>query len=149
MNQLEQSSNLAIHPQRGCILGHTPESRARAYEKIKQRRKKWFLENGPCQKCGSLERLELDHRDPKTKVSHKIWSWSEARRVEELAKCQVLCRSCHEKKTGQENSDRQGGPKHGTEHMYRNLRCRCDKCLEFRRGVKRRDYARKMAKLRS
>jgi len=46
-------------------------------------------------KCGSWKKLELDHIDPKTKESHKIWSWSEERRNKELKKCQVLCYDCH------------------------------------------------------
>ena len=128
-------------------MGHTPESRARELEKRRTRRENWFLENGPCVECGSDKNLHLDHIDPSTKVSHKIWSWSESRMLEELAKCQVLCRPCHEEKTAKENSERQGGPKHGTAHMYRKFKCRCEKCLAFRREVKKQDYAKKKAKL--
>ncbi len=68
-------------------------------EVVKPRREKWFAENGPCRKCGSWDRLELDHVDPATKVHHAIWSWSEKRRSEELKKCQPLCRVCHKKKS--------------------------------------------------
>jgi 5-methylcytosine-specific restriction endonuclease McrA len=63
------------------------------------RRKAWFDANGPCVKCGSFERLEVDHIDESQKVNHRVWSWSEKRRSEELAKCQVLCYQCHLKKT--------------------------------------------------
>ena len=70
------------------------------YEKVvKGRRKDWIEANGPCAKCGSWDRLEVDHIDPSTKVSHNVWGWSETRRLEELAKCQVLCYSCHKEKT--------------------------------------------------
>jgi 5-methylcytosine-specific restriction endonuclease McrA len=69
----------------------------RAYQLkwLKERRDKWLEENGPCKKCGSEENLHVHHKDPKTKVSHKVWSWAEERRLKELAKCEVLCCSCH------------------------------------------------------
>ena len=48
------------------------------YERVvKTRRKEWFAKNGPCVDCGSWENLELDHEDPKTKISHTVWSWGE------------------------------------------------------------------------
>jgi hypothetical protein len=52
--------------------------------------------------CGSRDHLEIDHRDPGEKLSHRIWSWSPARRDAELAKCQVLCRKHHHAKSGEE-----------------------------------------------
>ncbi|MEM1416560.1 MAG: HNH endonuclease [Myxococcota bacterium] len=58
-----------------------------------------FFAGKSCVKCGSVERLELDHIDPAQKVTHSIWSWSQARREAEIAKCQVLCRRCHKRKT--------------------------------------------------
>jgi len=64
-----------------------------------RRREDWLSANGPCVKCGSWDDLEVDHIDPSKKVSHKVWSWREDRRLEELAKCQVLCRNCHYAKT--------------------------------------------------
>lgn len=66
---------------------------------MKDARKKWFTENGPCKKCGSEESLELDHINPEEKVAHTVWSWTPMRRELELAKCQVLCRKCHREKT--------------------------------------------------
>jgi 5-methylcytosine-specific restriction endonuclease McrA len=68
-------------------------------EWIKRRRNEWFEANGPCKECGSTNDLQLDHIDPKLKVSSHIWSWSQTRRDSELCKCQVLCRACHQKKT--------------------------------------------------
>lgn len=29
------------------------------------------------------------------KINHRVWSWAEARREAELAKCQILCHDCH------------------------------------------------------
>ena len=66
------------------------------------RREKWLKDNGPCVKCGSSKNLEVDHRDPKKKVHHSIWTWSDKRREAELKKCQVLCRKCHKKKSSEE-----------------------------------------------
>ena len=68
-------------------------------EWVQKRRIKWFKENGPCLFCGSEEHLELHHVDPKTKISHKIFSWSKTKRLLELAKCIILCKKCHKKET--------------------------------------------------
>lgn len=54
---------------------------------IKRRRDAWFAENGPCAECGSWDNLRLDHVDASQKVSHNVWSWTEVRRLVELAKC--------------------------------------------------------------
>lgn len=73
----------------------------RKYQKawLQKRRKQWILENGPCVKCGSDKKLEVDHIDPATKTTKAVWSWKHDRRMEELAKCQVLCHCCHKEKT--------------------------------------------------
>jgi hypothetical protein len=64
-----------------------------------ERRQNWLEANGPCVDCGSWECLEVDHVDASLKVSHKVWSWREERRLAELSKCVVRCHSCHLKKT--------------------------------------------------
>lgn len=75
----------------------------REYQKkwISNRRTEWIKANGPCQVCGSDQDLEVDHIDPATKSMHpaRIWSRRQEIRDEELAKCQVLCESCHMAKT--------------------------------------------------
>jgi hypothetical protein len=78
----------------------------KAYQRkwVAKRRSEWLLQHGPCIQCGSWHKLQVDHIDPSTKVSHSIWSWTKKRREEELAKCQVLCCDCHSKKTALENS---------------------------------------------
>lgn len=91
-------------------MGHTKETRKIAYDKIRLRRIEWFSKNGPCSKCGSLDRLELDHVDPKDKIHHCIWSWSEERREAELSKCQVLCHNCHLEKSISETKSRKCPP---------------------------------------
>lgn len=73
--------------------------------KLLARREQWFSGKS-CAYCKSTKRLELDHIDPNTKLrrnDHQCWGWATQRREAELAKCQALCRSCHEKKTGREN----------------------------------------------
>ncbi len=74
----------------------------RAYQRewVAKRRQAWFQDK-KCP-CGSTERLELDHINPRDKEDHKIWSWSAERRNAELAKCQALCYYCHKKKTRKE-----------------------------------------------
>lgn len=95
----------------------------------KAKRRADFFKDKACAKCGSSERLELDHVDPKLKVSHSIWSWSEPKRAAELAKCQVLCHSCHWQKTllSIPKTD------HGRGSMYQRHKCRCDLCREWKR----------------
>ena|ERR1700722_1685199 len=88
-----------------------------------KRRKEWIKNNGPCNLCGSNFRLEVDHVDRQSKVSHRVWSWKESRRIEELSKCQVLCYSCHKKK--------HAAP-HGAFRRYKSG-CRCDLCRSANR----------------
>src|SRR5579863_7150610 len=71
---------------------------------MKARRLTWLQENGPCANCGSWTDLEVDHKDPEQKITHRVWSWKESRRLEELAKCQVLCYNCHKEKSNKERT---------------------------------------------
>ena len=86
--------------------------------------------------CGSTKNLELDHKDPTTKVDRKIWTWSEARRLAEIAKCQVLCRKCHRKKT---NKTVYPDPPHGTttRHDSSRWKCKCQPCKDAHAEAKR------------
>lgn len=116
-----------------CVTITHMNERRREY--LRDYQKKWLrnnrlavLEGKSCVSCGGTERLEFDHIDPKTKISHSIWSWSKERRASELAKCQILCRSCHKKKTA---ADMGWTVPHGSSNRYRRYGCRCDVC---RRG---------------
>lgn len=113
-------------------MSYKDPDRQRQYQReyCSKRRLKWIEENGPC-KCGSKERLEVDHIDPKTKVTHNVWSWTKSKRDEELAKCQVLCYDCHKEKTKQ--SQRKPPPPHGTLRRYKSntYPCRCDSCKDI------------------
>lgn len=99
--------------------------------RLSARRRKWLEENGPCVICGSKEKLEVDHIDPATKVSHKVWSWSEKRLLEELKKCQVLCLEHHQQKSRLYYASL---VKHGTLTMYNKYGCRCELCRELKRS---------------
>lgn len=72
---------------------------------------------GVCCKCGSTDRLEIDHIDPNKKVlgSNGLAMASEERFLRELEKCQLLCKPCHIKKTSSEYdaSNAPRGEKHG------------------------------------
>ena len=62
-----------------------------------------YFEDRSCVKCGSTEKLELDHIDPSTKKynPNRLWSMSDSNpdKMAELSKCQVLCKECHDGKT--------------------------------------------------
>lgn len=120
----------------------TPEGR-RAYQREYQREymKRWarerraeFFAGKSCVQCGSTERLELDHVDPSQKTSHRIWTWSKARRDEETAKCQILCHDCHQIKSSAEQAAR---VKCGTEWSYRKG-CRCEECRTEVSAIRKR-----------
>lgn len=74
------------------------EKRKYDREWVANRRKEYFKDK-KCAKCGSTKDLQLDHINPETKITNRIWSWSKNRREEELKKCQVLCKKCHKEKT--------------------------------------------------
>lgn len=88
------------------------------------RRRADFLQGKKCP-CGSVEKLELHHREPRHKTDHRIWSWTLERRTAEIAKCDVLCRKCHENAT---RIQLERSLQHATEWGYRHHRCRCELC---------------------
>ena len=121
------------------------EQRAYQREWKARRRAEWIAAHGPCARCGSDLDMEVDHIDPSDKLYNPsiIWSWSRERRDAELAKCQVLCGECHQKKTNEERHR----TSHGTGQMYQAYRCRCDLCRAWKIQECREYKARK--KLRS
>lgn len=114
-------------------MGYTDKDRQREYQRVwrASRRSLWFKENGPCKKCESEENLELHHLDKSQKEDHKVWSWSNERRLAELAKCIVLCRDCH-------NKAHSNGLVHGTNLGYTLYRCRCTDCRKAHAIVNRK-----------
>jgi 5-methylcytosine-specific restriction endonuclease McrA len=62
-----------------------------------------FIEllGGKCQNCGTTKNLQFDHLEPKDKtltISKRI-DLSDVNLLEEVEKCQLLCRPCHHQKT--------------------------------------------------
>lgn len=57
---------------------------------------------GSCARCGSTDRLHIDHIDPRSKVKSlsSFHNYTRAKWEAELAKCQLLCSRCHGFKTG-------------------------------------------------
>jgi hypothetical protein len=90
-------------------------------EWMARRRAEWFA-GKTCVDCGATERLEVHHRDPEQKISHRVWTWADDRREAELAKCEPLCRPCHFKRHKRVAA-------HGGERRYRQG-CRCAVCVE-------------------
>jgi 5-methylcytosine-specific restriction endonuclease McrA len=105
----------------------------RGYMKDRYRRRKQaaikFL-GGKCAGCGSDQELEFDHKERKTKYKRiaRIWSYSEDRFWEEIKKCQLLCRTCHEEKSIKERGMKRNKGVHGTLGNYNRHGCRCDLC---------------------
>lgn len=59
------------------------------------------LLGGKCVHCGTTDRMEFDHIDPRTKtfeITDKIAQYAWWRIIEELKKCQLLCFKCHVEK---------------------------------------------------
>jgi hypothetical protein len=127
---MERRRAQGVRPRQANLRLREDVEARRAYYRqwMARRREAWFRENGPCRRCGTWERLELDHIDRTTKISHAVWSWSDERRNAELAKCQPLCHDCHIQK-GLEAGDIVR-TQHGSEQMYSFYDCRCDLCRQ-------------------
>lgn len=103
---------------------------------VLERRGEYLLDK-KCVRCGASDNLEVHHKDPNTKISHRIWSWSRERRNAELRKCEVLCRDCHiihHKEVSRERV------KHGSITMYSKYGCRCESCKGIKRERNRLRY---------
>lgn len=101
---------------------------------VAKRRQDWIDEHGPCAKCGSNDRLEVDHVDFSQKSMNvsAVWGMSpkNPKRIAELAKCQVLCHPCHLEKTYV--MDFPPVP-HGVNSRYTKHKCRCPECTDAHR----------------
>ncbi len=105
--------------------------RQREYQRewMRERREVFFADKF-CAYCDGVDKLELHHVDPDTKVSHRIWSWSLERQKEELKKCIVICNDCHKEETAKQLAVEW---EHGTSYGYRTHGCRCAYCREAQR----------------
>lgn len=103
---------------------------------VAERRALFFSEKA-CEWCGSPDELELHHRDVTRKENHRIWSWGEARRLAEIAKCIVLCATCHRRAHSEARRvEAELRHVHGTRQRY-ELGCRCGDCREAKRTYNR------------
>jgi 5-methylcytosine-specific restriction endonuclease McrA len=107
------------------------QDKAKHYKKVLDKyyiKKQMFIEllGGKCISCGEKNNLEFDHINKKDKkyTITNIISYKDETILEELKKCQLLCKSCHKEKTYIDN----GKSEHGKLSMYRHHKCRCDKC---------------------
>ena len=108
------------------------EYNARSSEIMKQRHiehRMWALKflGSRCLHCGTTKDLEFDHIDPKKKSYHigrMAGHYSKEKLEVELLKCQLLCKPCHQRKTGI--------AKHGARSRYVGG-CRCKPCTNSNR----------------
>lgn len=91
----------------------TDDQRRKYQKDLYKRRRKWAIDylGGKCSSCNSTDNLTIDHKDPKKKdynISPFLRSKNKSVLIEELNKCQCLCRKCHDKKTKKEGSQNCG-----------------------------------------
>lgn len=91
-----------------------------------RRNKAIALLGNKCTDCGSTENIEIDHVNPEDKEFSLSKRWGQAweKIRAELAKCQLLCVTCHAHKTKTYIVNKRH---HGTTTMYRHG-CRCSAC---------------------
>ncbi len=126
-------------------MPYKDKNKQREFQKqwIADRKAEYLKNNGPCVKCGSWDNLKIDHINRKEKITHRVWSWSEERRIIELEKCQILCEQCHKHKTKKENET---PIIHGTRNAYYRRGCRCNECTIVKKI--KDDYLHEQAKLK-
>ena len=99
------------------------------------RRRKEAIEKlgGKCAKCGSTEDLEFDHIDRTTKTADiaKLWTYKEHLFWEEVEKCQILCKTCHQDKSIEDLGFTKAKGNHGTISSIRY--CKCELCKNAKR----------------
>lgn len=108
-------------------------------------RRRFMFEHlgGCCVYCGGRKDLQIDHIEnlPDKIPLGKLWGIALERLLEELTRCQLLCRECHDQKSIVERGQTPG-LKHGTLNGYKRYACRCTACIEVTRR-KGREYSRR------
>jgi hypothetical protein len=112
-------------------MGWTKEANTRRKDRYWQRKNLGieFL-GGKCVCCGSTEKLQFDHIKRSTRKYRfpHFYKLEEKLFYEELKKCQLLCRSCHDKKSVFERGRKYGKGIHGNINNYKHHGCRCELC---------------------
>lgn len=103
------------------------QRRAYAREWFARRRAEILGPDAACLLCGATDELEHHHLVAAEKVTHRFTTWALARARAEMAKCVVLCGSCHDELHAAERR-----AACGTESAYWRG-CRCDRCREAHR----------------
>jgi 5-methylcytosine-specific restriction endonuclease McrA len=117
-------------------MNNVVEGNKRRYHKRRKLMVEFF--GGKCERCGSEKNLDFDHIDPSSKEYDigKVMNYPNHVILAELAKCQLLCRSCHISKTIKEHGGAHNkgisNAQHGSHTMY-IYGCRCDLCKEAKR----------------
>lgn len=92
---------------------YNPEMNRYMKDRYTRRRNEWLVKlGGACVECGTVEQLEFDHIDPRTKeysIAKILSGGSEAKVAAEMAKCQLLC---HEHHLNKSRADRLAGLTH-------------------------------------
>jgi hypothetical protein len=103
------------------------------------------LLGGKCAQCDVTEGLEFDHIDRTQKAGNigKLWSYSETRWREEIAKCQLLCYEHHIDKSFEAGDFKGPRAEHGSFAMYRHKKCRCNLCKAANAKMSREYKARR------
>ena len=112
-----------------------PEARKAYFRSYyRKRRKQQLALVSPviaCVICNATDNLHIDHIDPSKKCFHVN---KRMLNRQELAKCQILCESCHNKKTSKEMTK---PITHGTSYAIYRLRCKCTVCHVMRNFYRR------------
>lgn len=115
---------------------------ARYHKRMSEARNKL---GGKCFKCNSIEDLQLDHINPKTKNFTVAKLWNSKKKVFdlEISKCQLLCKKCHEEKTLLDMGRLSAKITHGTISSYRYCKCKlCKKAKsEYMKGFRKKRKA--------
>jgi 5-methylcytosine-specific restriction endonuclease McrA len=120
----------------------TPEKSLARKERRKSRKLRLLeLLGGKCERCGSTENLEFDHLKPSQKkfIISKFIDRADSNLLDEVNKCQLLCKTCHHEKT-LEKQEYGKLSAHGTIWRYKKYKCRCKKCTkamkDYYEGIK-------------
>ncbi len=102
------------------------ETKARCDRVLYERKKNALLDaiGRECIRCGSTEGIEFDHVDRSTKSFSVLTEWKRPldELLEEVRKCQPLCKVCHQSKTSMEMGVPHGGGVSGKRG------CKCAGC---------------------